>query len=91
MRLTPEMIRVCRVNLGMSQGKLARLSGVSAALIGSIERGDRKLLPEVERRIRAAIPLTDDEIDELMEVNRKVTKKAAGDKREIFWRYPTVF
>ena len=91
MKLTPEVIRVCRVNLGMSQGQLARRSDVSAALIGAIERGDRKLLPEVERRIRAAIPLTDDEIEELVEVNRKVTKKAAGNKREIFWRYPTAF
>lgn len=76
MKLTPEVIRVCRVNLGLSQGQLARKSGVSCPLIGAIERDERVITPEVGRRIRAALPLTDEEIQELVEVNRKVARKA---------------
>lgn len=43
-----------------------------------IEREDRLLTSEVERCIRAAIPLTDEEIDELMTVYRKINGAAAG-------------
>lgn len=75
MKLTPEIIRICRVNLGWSQSQLARKSGVSSPMIGAIEREDRVLSPSVERGIRSALPLSDDEISELVEVSRKVATK----------------
>lgn len=74
LKLTPEVIRICRVSLGMSQGKLARMAGISAPLLGFIERDERKITHCVEQQIRAAIPLSDDEIRELVEVNRKINR-----------------
>ncbi|NOJ71418.1 helix-turn-helix domain-containing protein [Paenibacillus alvei] len=78
MKLTSEIIRVCRVNLGLSQGQLAKRSNISCPLMGAIEREERTITPDVERRIRAAIPLSDKEIAELLEVNRKIQGKMSG-------------
>lgn len=72
MNITPEVIRICRVNLGMSQYALARRVGVSGGLISAIERGDRPLTSPAAKAIRAAIPLSDSQIAELVEVNEKV-------------------
>ncbi|WP_369426682.1 helix-turn-helix domain-containing protein [Paenibacillus ehimensis] len=75
MRLTPEIIRICRKALGWTQGKLARLANVSCPLLGSIEREERALLPHTESRIRKALPLTDEEISDLVRVNRTILTK----------------
>lgn len=72
MTLTPEVIRICRVNLGMSQGQLARKAEISCPLLGAIEREDRALLPHVAKRIRAAIPLTDEQIIDIVDAHRRV-------------------
>ena len=76
MKLTPEIIRVCRVNLGFTQGKLAVMVGVSSSLIGHIERGERPLTGEVEVKIGKALPLTDEEIMDIVLANKRLTKKA---------------
>lgn len=75
MKLTPDIIRVCRVNLGLTQGKLASMSNVSGALIGHIERGERPLTEEVEGKIRKALPLTDDEIMDIVLAHKRLTAK----------------
>ncbi|MNP18137.1 hypothetical protein D3C76_1105970 [compost metagenome] len=72
MTLTPEVIRICRVNLGMSQGQLARKAAISCPLLGAIEREDRALLPHVSDRIRKAIPLTDAQIADIVAANRRI-------------------
>lgn len=72
MKLTPETIRICRINLNWSQGKLGRYAGISVPLLGAIERNERPLLPHIESKIRSAIPLTDAQILELIEIHRKV-------------------
>lgn len=74
MNLTPEIIRICRVNIGMSQGKLARAAGISCPLLGAIERDERALMPHVASRIRAAIPLTDEQITDIVSAHRRVNK-----------------
>ncbi|SMF91235.1 hypothetical protein SAMN05661091_5385 [Paenibacillus uliginis N3/975] len=77
MKLTSEIIRICRTNLGMSQGKLAREAGISCPLLGAIERDERALLPHVESRIRKSIPLTDGEIADLVSVYHRVNGRSA--------------
>lgn len=72
MTLTPEVIRICRVNLGMSQGHLARKAAVSCPLLGAIEREERALLPHVAERVRKAIPLTDAQIADIVAANRRI-------------------
>ncbi|WP_342438140.1 helix-turn-helix transcriptional regulator [Paenibacillus sp. FSL L8-0436] len=72
MKLTPETIRVCRVNLGWTQGDLGKRSGISVPLLGAIERDERPLLPHVESNIRKAIPLTDEQITEIITIHRKI-------------------
>lgn len=74
MTLTPEVIRICRVNLGMSQGQLAKKAEISCPLLGAIEREDRALLPHVAKRIREAIPLTDEQIADIVAANRRINR-----------------
>ncbi|MBP1905498.1 transcriptional regulator with XRE-family HTH domain [Paenibacillus turicensis] len=78
MLLTSEVIRICRINLGMSQGELARASGVSCPMLGAIERGDRALLPHVARSIRQALKLTDAQIDDIVKAHKRVNKNGSG-------------
>lgn len=72
MTLTPEVIRICRVNLGLSQGQLARKASISCTLLGAIEREDRALLPHVAEKVREAIPLTDEQISDIVTANRRI-------------------
>ena len=72
--LSPETIRICRVNLDLSQGQLARMAGISASLLGQIERLDKPLHPDVARKIREAIEMTDEQIEELVSVTKKIKK-----------------
>lgn len=50
-----EDLRACRVSLGLSQSRLARLAGVSRFKICAYELGDRALSHEEQSRIRAAL------------------------------------
>ncbi|MTV50054.1 helix-turn-helix domain-containing protein [Heliobacillus mobilis] len=70
--LTPESIRIVRTHLGITQGQLARRSGISTSLVSSIEREEKRLLPEVEQRIRKALAISDDTVDEILKLHRKV-------------------
>jgi transcriptional regulator with XRE-family HTH domain len=73
--LTPETIKLIRKNLELTQGELARMAGISASQVSSIERRDRPLLPDVAEKIRRAIDLTDEQILELIEVNKKLKNR----------------
>jgi predicted transcriptional regulator len=46
-----ELLRANRISLGVSQSRLARLSGVSRFKICTYELGDGGLSPEEERRL----------------------------------------
>jgi predicted transcriptional regulator len=50
-----ENLRACRVSLGVSQSRLARLAGVSRFKICAYEIGDRALSQEEQSRIRVAL------------------------------------
>lgn len=73
MKLNGEVIRIVRVNLGINQRKLALKAGVSNALIGHIERGERVLTEDVEQRIRNAMSLDNEGIRTIVEANRTIT------------------
>lgn len=79
MKLTPETIRICRSNLGITQGTLAKRIGISGSLLGAIEREERILLPAVERRIREAFRITDNDITEFLAAHDKLNKIAGGE------------
>jgi transcriptional regulator with XRE-family HTH domain/3-hydroxymyristoyl/3-hydroxydecanoyl-(acyl carrier protein) dehydratase len=53
--LRPEDLRARRRARGLSQAKLAEAAGVSAALIGLIERGRHRLSPALAQKILAAL------------------------------------
>ncbi|SFS76215.1 hypothetical protein SAMN04488601_10347 [Paenibacillus sp. 453mf] len=74
MNLTPEIIKICRMTLGLSQGKLAREADISCTLLGSIEREERPLLPHVSKKIRQAIPYSDEQITELIGTVHRINK-----------------
>lgn len=71
-KLNHETIRVCRVNLGLTQGRLARRAEVSAGLIGQIERDEKDISAGVEEQIRKALGLTDSEIMDIMLANKRL-------------------
>ena len=50
-----ETLRASRISLGVSQSRLARLSGVSRFKICAHELGDCPLSPENQTRIRKAL------------------------------------
>lgn len=75
MHLTPDIIRIVRINLGITQGRLARNAGVSPVLLSCIERDERQLTKQVADRIRAALPVNDERIAEIVEAHRKLNSK----------------
>lgn len=72
MKLTKEIIRIVRINLNITQGKLARTAGISATLLSSIERDERPLTHEVAASIRTALPVSDEQIADIIEANRRL-------------------
>lgn len=62
MKLTPETLGICRSTLDITQGELGRRVGVTGSMISAIERQDRTLTADVERRIREAFRVSDDEL-----------------------------
>ncbi|MBC9786555.1 helix-turn-helix transcriptional regulator [Heliobacterium chlorum] len=70
--LTPESIRIIRNHLGLTQGQLARRSGISTSLVSSIEREEKRLLPEVEQHIRTALAISEDTIREILVLHSKI-------------------
>lgn len=78
MKLTNEEIRIVRINLGVNQYRFGGIVGVSPALIGHIERGDRTLTAAVEKKIREALPLTDDDIQTIVSAHQAINRKAVG-------------
>ncbi|SKA88716.1 helix-turn-helix transcriptional regulator [Sporosarcina newyorkensis] len=75
MQLTPEIIRICRTNLNMTQGHLARKVGISGALLGAIERDERHLTSSIAERVRAAFPVDDDAIAKIVEAYARLNNK----------------
>lgn len=76
MKLTPEVIRICRTNLNMTQGALARKAGISGALLGSIERDERFLTQSVTKSIREALPVSDEAIAKIVDAHDKLNNKS---------------
>ena len=50
-----ERLRATRVSLGLSQSRLARVSGISRFKICTYELGDRSLTPDEQNRIREVL------------------------------------
>lgn len=62
MKLTPETLGICRSTLNITQGELGRRVGVTGSMISAIERQDRTLTADVERKVREAFRVSDAEI-----------------------------
>jgi len=68
MKLHAENLRIIRRVHGCTQQRLADLVGCDRTYIGKIETGERALTPQMERRIREALGLTDTRLAEVFEV-----------------------
>lgn len=73
-KLTPESLRLCRRALNLSQSRLSVQCGFSGGLIGLIERGEKRLTDRVERRVREEMALTDEQINDIMDIHYKLQK-----------------
>lgn len=80
MTMTPDIIRVCRSSLGITQGELAREVGVSSSFLSAIERYERVLTPTLERSILTALGLRHDDATEFSEAFEKLSKRIGGNK-----------
>ncbi len=76
--------RRVRKELGISQMKLARLSGVARSAISLAETGEGTLLPEEQKKIKAALL---DELDRISKIRipvetiKRTPKMRAGSAR----------
>jgi transcriptional regulator with XRE-family HTH domain len=66
--LTSKKVRSLRLLLGLKQQELADITGLSFSLISSIERGRRSLTTNSENRIRKALNLNEQIIQNLTEI-----------------------
>ena len=78
MKLTPENLRITRTTLGITQGELARMVGVTNSFISAIERTERTLTPSLENRILVAFQVGNEEIQEFVEAYKRLTKHIGG-------------
>lgn len=79
-KLTGKEMRICRINLGYTQGSLAREVGITSGMIGHIERGERLMSDEISRRVKQVFGLSDDEIEEIIAVHERLNKKKISAK-----------
>ena len=79
MKLTPERLRECRSEFGITQGDLARIVGVSSSFLSAIERDERHLTPSLESRILAAFQARGAEMREFLASYDRVNKIAGGE------------
>jgi transcriptional regulator with XRE-family HTH domain len=68
------MIRIVRILRGISQRELGDRVGCSDVLIAYMENGKRSVTPSMDARIRSELGLTDDDIRELNELSRSVSR-----------------
>ena len=81
-----EKIRYCREQIGITQGKLAELTGISTAFLGYIERGTRAMSLETLVSICSVLNISIDYLllDEISETDSEITAlisevKSKGD------------
>jgi len=72
MFLNGDIVRLVRTALKMTVEQLAEQARISTSLLSAIERGERKLTPTVESRLRLAIQLNDEELKQLAEIQRRI-------------------
>lgn len=72
MRLNADILRVIRRLNGCTQERLAAMAGVTKSYVNKIERGERPLTPQFERRVRRALGLTDERIAEVAELCKRL-------------------
>lgn len=78
-KLTGEQMKVCRINLGLTQGQLARKVGITSGMIGHIERGERLMADDISDKVKQALGLSDEEITEIMAVHERVNKRKLAE------------
>lgn len=79
MRLTPVTLRAARKVAGCTQRRLGAMIGVSDVYIAMLESGKRRLNDRIERRIREALGLTDEQIAEV----ERLCRRLMSDKQAI--------
>jgi transcriptional regulator with XRE-family HTH domain len=73
--MTNEQLAIARKALGISQAELANRIGVATSFIALIE-SNRRDIPESRRRqIREALPVTDEEVEVLMTISKRMTTR----------------
>lgn len=60
--MNPELVKFLRASNNLSVRMFAKKVQVSYSLISRIEGGDRRLTPQVERKIKSAFALTDEKM-----------------------------
>ena len=81
-----EIIRARRIDKGLTQGKLARIAGVSRVAIGNYERGTRQPTALVAWRIADAL---DCEIGDIVPGARQITQEELDLDREKIYIIPS--
>jgi transcriptional regulator with XRE-family HTH domain len=72
--ITAKTLRFLRTAVGMEQQQLAKVAGVSCALISSIERGGCSITPTMQKKIRGALGLDEMTLRDLLGVYHSANK-----------------
>lgn len=74
--LSNEDFKTARRALGIPQAVIAQKAGVDVSFISLIECGYRDIPPAKEKALRDALPITDEELETLLAVHRRIREGA---------------
>lgn len=69
-----ETIKECRDRLNITQGELARRTGISTSMMGAIERNERRLTKSMKQRIEQVFNEQVKEVSEFIEAYEKLNR-----------------
>lgn len=76
--MTPEDIREYRNKLSLTQGQLSRRIGITSAMLGAIERKERRLTKPVEAKLREAFDQQIEDTRKFIEVYESMNRIDVG-------------
>ncbi|QQK74212.1 helix-turn-helix domain-containing protein [Salicibibacter cibarius] len=78
-QITPQQLKYVRASYGISQEELAEMLGVTAGMIGLIERGRRNMSAKLMTKFENALDLSAERIQEIETAFKEIErmKKAA--------------
>jgi transcriptional regulator with XRE-family HTH domain len=66
--LTSQILKIIRVNRGISQKELARKLGFNQSYIAQLESGKKPITPKLNRKIKEALAISEENLIEIFSI-----------------------